>query len=93
MPLRTGATLTFVGFQTEVSETQPVLGVRLHFVCGDPGPEQPSDYYIILTAAEIAAASNQTQLRTLVQGKLNDQIRFAAYTAKLTPFIGQSLVV
>lgn len=93
MALRDNATLTFKGFTMEASEFQPILGVRLHFECLDPGPEQPSDYYIILTIAELAAVTGQAQLRTLVMDKLNLQIRALGVASKLTPFIGQSLVV
>lgn len=87
MPLKTGSTLTFLDFSMEDA------GVRLHFQCVDPGPEQSNDYYIMITVSEMAAVTTQIQLRTLVQDRLNLQIRAQGVASKLTPFIGQTLVV
>lgn len=93
MPLKTNSTLTFIDYQMVSPDNQPLLGVRLHFVCLDPGPEQPSDYFVLLTTTELAAVTTQLQLRNLVQGKLNEQIRATGIATKLDPFIGQNLVV
>lgn len=87
MPLKTNSTLIFLGFEMEDA------GVRLHFLCADPGPEQANDYHIMLTITELAAVTTQIQLRTLVQDRLNLQIRAQGVESKLTPFIGQTLVV
>ena len=85
--------MTFVGWEMVSPDNQPVLGVRLHFTCADPGPEQFSDYYVVVTIAELAAATTTPLLRALIQGKLDDQIRSATFASKLTPFIGQTLTV
>lgn len=87
MPLANGSTLMFMDFDMEDS------GVRMRFQCLDPGPGQANDYYIILTTSELAAVTTQIQLRTLVQDRLNTQIRAAGVASKLSPFIGQTLVV
>lgn len=79
--------MTFLDFGMEDS------GIRLHFLCTDPGPEQENDYYIMITIAELEAVTTQIQLRTLVQDRLNLKIRAQGVASKLIPFIGQTLVV
>ena len=93
MPLNPNATMTFEDYTMYTDDRLPILGIKLHFVCLDPGPALPNDYYIVITEAELGAVNNQAQLRTLVQNKLNAQLRFAGIATKLDPFIGQSLVV
>lgn len=87
MPLKDTSTLTFMDFAMEDS------GVRLHFQCLDPGPGEKCDYHILLTVTELVAVTTQLQLKTLVQDRLNTQIRAQGVASKLSPFIGQSLVV
>lgn len=81
-------TLTFTSY--EVHDT----GILLHFVSPDPGAGMPSDWFVGLTDAELAGASNQAQLRQLVLDKLNRKFRAASgIAARLDPFIGQSVVI
>ena len=69
-------------------------GITLHFVVPDPGAGRPNDYYVLVTDAELAGASNTAQLRTLVQTKLERKFRAAGgIAARLDPFLGQSLTV
>ena len=69
-------------------------GIQLHFVSPDPGAGMPSDWYVLVTDAEVTAATTQAQLRQLVLGKLNRKFRAAGGIAtRLDPFIGQSVVI
>ena len=68
-------------------------GIALHFVSPDPGPGRPSDYYVLLTDAELAGVNNQSQLRTLVTTKLQRKIQAQGIAAKLTPFVGQVITL
>jgi hypothetical protein len=68
-------------------------GIRFHFVCANPGPGQPTDYYVHCTDAEIATVTTQSDLRILLTDKLNRSIRTAGLGPKLDSFIGQSITV
>lgn len=68
-------------------------GITLHFVAPIPPLRGASDYFILLTDAELAGVSTQAQLRTLVMNKLNRKIRATGIATKLDPFIGQTLTV
>lgn len=87
------SSFSFVGYDTAPQFDSPIRGVRMHFVCLNPGPEQPNDYYILVSIDELTAITTQLQLRTLVQDRLNQQIRFTGIASKLDPFIGQTLTV
>lgn len=94
MPLQSNATMTFTVFP-EWGKAYQVEdgGIRLHFLCPNPGPGQVSDYFIFLTDADLAGVNNQSQLATLVTTKLNRALRAAGIASKLDQFVGQSLVV
>jgi hypothetical protein len=66
-------------------------GIALHFVSPDPGPGRPSDYFVTVTDAELAAAANAAQLRTLVTAKLQRKFRAAGISTKLDAFIGSTI--
>lgn len=87
MPLRANVQLIFTSYTVEDA------GVRMEFLSADPGPGQDSYTYVMLTDAELAGATNQTQLRNLVQSRLERKIRAATIAAKLDAFIGQTLIV
>ena len=87
MPVQPNATFTFASY--EIEDT----GIRLHFVSPNPGPGQPSDYYVFCTDAELAAITTQPQLVNLVDNKLNRAIRAANIASKLDQFVGQSRVI
>lgn len=70
---------------------EPYAGVKLWFVCSDPGPGNVSAYSITLTDTELATVTNQVQLRNLVISKLQRRIRATNIASKLDQFIGQSL--
>ena len=87
MPVQANAHFTFTSY--EVTDG----GIRMFFVCTDPGPGQPNDYDIFLTDAELAPITTAPQLNTLVTNKLNRKIRAVNIAPKLDPFIGQTLVI
>lgn len=86
MPLNANLTMIFKDYA--VSDA----GVVLHFVCPNPGAEQVSDYYVLLTDAEISAAANTAALGLLAKTKLQRQLRATGLSSKLDALIGQSLV-
>ena len=87
MTLRANATLTFTSY--EVTNE----GIDFHFVSPDPGPGEPSDYFVLITDAELATVTTQLQLRTLVRDRLERKLRATGIASKLDQFIGQSLVI
>lgn len=87
MALAANAVMIFMDYAVED------IGVRMHFVCSSPGPGERSDYYVLLTDAEIAGVANQTQLRTLVTTKLGRAFRASGFTTKLDPFVGQTITI
>lgn len=87
MPLATNATMTFTDYETGDE------GITLHFVSPNPGPGQVSDYFILLTDADLATITTQLQLKNLVETKLKRKLRANGIAAKLDPFIGQSLII
>ena len=87
MPLATNATMVFMDYQIRDD------GIELHFVCYNPGPGEITDYYILITDAEITAISNATQFKALIVAKLQRKLRAANLASKLDPFIGQSVVI
>lgn len=68
-------------------------GLRLHFLCADPGPGEWSDYAVTVTDAELSATANLAQLRTLVTNKLERRYRASAIAARLNPLLGQSVTI
>ena len=83
-------TLTFTDY-TVIDD--PVLAIRFHFVSPDPGPNQPTDYYVNLTQTELDGIATQLQLRNALQAKLERKLRANGIASKLDPLIGQSLVI
>lgn len=68
-------------------------GIHVQFHCPDPGAGRESAYVVLVTDTELATVLTQSELRTLIQRKLNRKIKAAGIAAKLDPFIGQSLTV
>ena len=92
--LKTNATVTFAVFpEWDAAYLVEDGGIRLHFICVDPGPGQVSDYFILLTDTDLAAVVNQAQLRTLVETKLKRTLRATGIASKLDAFIGQSVTI
>jgi hypothetical protein len=87
MPLATNATMTFASYTVEDG------GIRLRFVCSNPGGGEPSDYDVFVTDAEITATANLPALRTLVTDKLERRYRATTVAARLDPLIGQTIVI
>lgn len=88
MALQANAVMTFADF--EVADA----GITLHFVCSNPGPSQPSDYYILITDVELSAATTQQQRVSLVTSKLQRKYRQASGIANaLSPLVGQSITI
>lgn len=86
MPLNANLTMIFIDYLVNDD------GVVLHFLCPNPGAAQESDYYVLLTDAEIASVSTTPQLATLVKSKLQRKLRATGMATKLDALIGQSLV-
>lgn len=94
MPLNINAVMTFAVYpEWDKAYLVEDGGIRLHFLCTNPGPGQNSDYFVFLTDTELAGASNQAQLRTLVENKLNRALRASGIASKLDQFVGQSITV
>ena len=89
MALAVNAVMTFMDYQL----LDNPLGIEFHFVCSNPGPGQPSDYTVIVTDAEWAAATNNTQRRTLVTNKLQRKYRAAGLATALDGLIGSTFTV
>lgn len=87
MAVQANATFTFIDYEMRDD------GVNMHFVCANPGPGQASDYYILLTDADVAGVTTQNQLKTLVTSKLQRKIRASGFASKLDPFVGQAVTV
>ena len=87
MPVQANATFTFTAYEVRDD------GIRMDFVCLNPGPGQANDYSIVITDAELAAVSTVPQFTTLVTNKLQRKIRASGIAAKLDPRIGAALVI
>lgn len=87
MTLAANAVMTFTDYQVTDQ------GILFHFVCANPGPGQPSDYYVLVTDTELAGVSTQQQLVTLVTGKLQRRFRATGIATKLDPLVGQSITI
>ncbi len=85
--LSTNATMIFLDYEVQDN------GIRIHFVCPDPGPNEVSDYYITVTDAELSLITTLAKFKTLVLTKLQRKLRASDIASKLDPYIGQSLVV
>ena len=70
---------------------EPLSGIRMWFMCANPGGGNASNYSIILTDAEIAAVVNAAGLKTLVEAKLGRKLRATSIASKLDSFIGSSV--
>ena len=82
MALRANASLKFVDYVIEDG------GVRLRFVCADPGAGEPSDYTIYLTDVDVLAVTSQSLL-----AKLSRAYRASGTASRLDPFIGQAFTI
>lgn len=86
MPLNLNVTMTFIDYLVNDD------GVILHFLCPNPGAGMESDYYVLLTDAEIGSVATIPLLAALVKTKLQRKLRATGMAAKLDSLIGQSLV-
>ena len=68
-------------------------GIMMWFVCGDPGPNMPTGYSVLVTDAELAGISTTAQLKTLVTTKLQRKYRATGISTKLDSLIGQSITI
>lgn len=87
MSLASNATMTFTGYRIEHN------GIRMSFVCANPGGGEPSDYDVFLTDEELSGAVNTAALKTLVTSKLGRLYRATGLSGKLDPLIGQSITI
>mgnify|MGYP001598583329 CR=1 FL=1 len=89
MPLATGAIMTFTGYLI----VDDPLGIEMQFVCANPGGEQPSDYTVIITDSEWAAATNNAQRLNLIRNKLLRKYRASGLATTLDAHIGASFTI
>lgn len=87
MPVQANATFTFTAY--EVTDA----GIRMDFVCPNPGAGEANDYAILVTDAELATVTTLPQFTTLVTSKLQRKIRATNIATKLDPRLGQSLII
>lgn len=87
MALAANATMTFTAYRVEDG------GIRMWFVCSNPGGGEPSDYDVFLTDSEITGTANLAALKTLVTTKLNRRYRASTVASRLDPLIGQSITI
>jgi len=87
MGLKENATMTFMDYQVEDG------GIRLHFLCPDPGPGEASDYFVLVTDDELSGISSLPELKQLVTAKLERALRATNIASKLDGLIGQSLTI
>ena len=87
MPVQPNASFTFTGY--EVLD----VGIRLDFVCADPGPGQVNNYDVVVTDSDMAGITTQQLFVQLVRTKLERKVRAVGIASRLDPMIGQSLVI
>lgn len=79
-------TLTFTDY--DVQDT----GVNLHFVCLDPGPGLPNDYYVFMLDTEYTGLT-KSQLVALATNKLRRKIDATGIGSVLDPLLNQSITI
>lgn len=87
MTLAANAVMTFTAYRIEDG------GIRMLFVCSNPGGGEPSDYDVFLTDSELNGTANTAALKTLVTSKLGRRYRATGLSGKLDPLIGQTITV
>jgi hypothetical protein len=68
-------------------------GIGFRFTCADPGAGMESDYYVLMTDAELNATTTVPQLRTALTTKLSRKLRATGIASRLDTFIGQTITV
>lgn len=66
-------------------------GVLLHFVCADPGAGLASDYYALVSDADVAAIATADDFDALVGQALGRKLRGAGLVSHLAPYVGRSV--
>ena len=87
MALKPSAVLVFTSYEV-VDE-----GITMHFISPDPGPGQPSDWYVLLTDADLATVIDAATFQALVLTKLRRKFRAQGIASKLDARIGASLTI
>lgn len=86
MTLKSNLTMIFTSYVVNDD------GIMLHFMCPDPGAGEVSDYYVLITDADVTGSATVQTLAALVKTKLQRQLRGTNLAAKLDALIGQSIV-
>jgi hypothetical protein len=68
--LKDNAEVVFRGYSVQSDGS-----VLLQFTCEQPGPNQPGEYRVTLSAEELSTVRNQTELIALVTSKLRVAFR------------------
>ena len=85
MPLQPNANMLFTDY------TVDDVGIHLHFVCSNPGPGEPSDYFVLLTDTELSGATTPENLTNTLEQKLKRAFRFQGIAPKLDALINTSI--
>ena len=89
MALRGSAVLLVTGYRI----LDAPVGFELQFICANPGQGEPSDYTVVITDAEWAAATNANARRTVVQNKLNRKFRATGLAVTIDPIVNTTFTV
>ena len=85
MTLKTNATMTFNSYKVEEG------GIRLVFLCPDPGAGEESYWNVLITDAELGTITTAQQFKDMVKTKLQRLFRATGIATKLDALIGQSI--
>lgn len=87
MPINANTDFTFKSY------TITDDGIDFNFDAFNPGPGQRTGYSVFCTDAELSGITQSSELRSLLQTKLNRKIRATGIASKLDPFIGSVITV
>ena len=82
MPLQPDADMVLTDYSVDDA------GIHLHFVCSNPGPGEPSDYFALLTDGELAGATTVENIINALTTKLKRTYRLQSIAPKLDGLIG-----
>lgn len=68
-------------------------GIRLWFVCSNPGAGRATDYDILMIDSELSALTTPTQRLAAIKTKLQRKIQAAGIASVLDPLIGSVVTI
>lgn len=87
MPLKQNAHMVFADYWIDDQ------GTHAHFVCNDPGPGEPTDYFILFTDSDLGSQTTVPGLIAMAKTKLQNKARGALAASKLDQLLGQEIVI